>query len=92
VSYRRRAGGGKRDLAEKPILEALAAVGAEFWQIGGQGNPDVLVRFRGRLYAAEVKSPGGTETKNQGAFPIWRTPEQALWEIGAVKVPKEVWK
>ena len=85
MSYRRRAGGGKRDTAEKPILDALRAVGAEFWQIGGQGNPDVLIRFRGRLYAGEVKSAGGTETKNQGAFPIWRTPEQVLDAIGVTR-------
>ena len=84
MSYRRRGGGGKRDTAEKPILDALAARGIEFWQIGGTGNPDVLVRFRGRFYAGEVKTGKGEETKNQGAFPIWRTPEQVLREIGAV--------
>lgn len=83
VSYRRRAGGGKRDTAEKPILDALQARGIEFWQIGGTGNPDVLIRFGGRLYAGEVKSKGGSETKNQGDFPIWRTPEQVLKAIGA---------
>lgn len=82
MSYRRRAGGGRRDIAEKPILEALEAVGAECWQIGGQGNPDVLVRFRGRYYAGEVKTGAGKETKNQGAFPMWRTPEDALRAIG----------
>lgn len=84
MSYRRRAGGGKRDIAEGPICEALAAVGAECWKIGGTGNPDVLVRFRGRLWAAEVKTGDGKETKNQGAFPIWRTPGDALKAIGAV--------
>jgi hypothetical protein len=84
VSYRRRAGGGKRDTAEKPITDALKAVGAEFWLIGGgHGNPDLLVRWRGFYYAGEVKSKGGTETKNQGDFPIWRTPEQVLKAIGA---------
>lgn len=83
MGYRRRAGGGKRDTAEGPILDALRAVGAEFWQIGGTGNPDVLCRFRGHLYAAEVKTGSGKETGNQGAFPIWRTPEDALKAIGA---------
>lgn len=84
MGWRRRAGGGKRDTAEKPILDALRDVGAEFWQIGGTGNPDVLVRFRGQLYAGEVKTGKGAETENQGAFPIWRTPDDVLKAIGAV--------
>lgn len=84
MSWRRRAGGGKRDIAEKPITQALAAVGAEFWIIGGTGNPDVLARFRGQFYAAEVKTGKGKETKNQGAFEIWRTPQDALKAIGAI--------
>lgn len=84
MGWRRRAGGGKRDSAEKPILEALAGVGAEFWQIGGTGNPDVLVRFRGKLYAGEVKTGKGAETANQGKFPIWRTPYDVLHAIGAI--------
>lgn len=85
MSYRRRAGGGKRDTAEKPILEALAAVGAEFWQLSGTGNPDVLVRFRGRFYAGEVKTGKSKETHNQGAFEIWRTPDDALKAVGAIR-------
>lgn len=76
--------GRRRDTAEKPIREALQAIGAEMWQIGGRGLPDLLVRYRGRLYAAEVKSKGGTETEHQGAFTIWRTPKDALTAIGAV--------
>lgn len=84
MSYTKRAGGGKRDLAERPIAEALRAVGAEVFFIGGCGNPDLLVRFRGRLHAGEVKTGHGKETANQGHFPIWRTPEDALRAIGAV--------
>lgn len=82
--FLRGGGGRRRDAAEKPIREALQAIGAECWQIGGTGLPDLLVRFRGRLYAGEVKSPGGKETEHQGSFPIWRTPEQVLKEIGAM--------
>jgi hypothetical protein len=86
VGWRRRAGGGKRDTAEKPILAALDGVGAEYWQIGGTGNPDLLIRFprrSGRFYAGEVKTGKGKETPNQtGAFPIWRTPEDVLKAIG----------
>lgn len=88
MSFRRRAGGGKRDTAEKPILDALRLVGAEFWQIGGTGNPDLLIRFprwSGPFYAGEVKTGKGKETSNQGSFPIWRTPEDVLTAIGAVK-------
>lgn len=88
MGWRRRAGGGKRDTAEKPILEALDDVGAEYWQIGGTGNPDLLIRFpraSGRFYAGEVKTGSGKETDNQGAFPVWRTPEQVLRAIGAIR-------
>ncbi len=82
MSYRRRAGGGKRDIAEGPIVDALRRVGAECWHIGGQSNPDLLVRFQGRFYAGEVKTGNEKETKNQGAFEIWRTPQDALKAIG----------
>jgi hypothetical protein len=76
----------RRDVAEKPIRDALQAVGAEVWQVSGRpGLPDLLVRFRRVLYAAEVKSDGGRETKHQGAFPIWRTPNDALRAIGAIR-------
>lgn len=81
----RRGGAGKRrDTAEGPILAAARAVGAECWQLSGCGLPDVLLRFRGRYYVGEVKSPGGTETVFQGAFPIWRTPHDMLRAIGAL--------
>ena len=85
MAFRRGGGGKKRDTAEKPIRTALAAVGAQSWQISGTGLPDLLVAFRGRFYAGEVKSEGGTLTKHQGAFPVWRTPDDALKAIGAVK-------
>lgn len=83
MPFKRGGAGRRRDLAEPPIRQALDAVGAEHWQIGGTGLPDLLVRFRGRFYAGEVKSKGGTETAEQGAFEIWRTPEDALQAIGA---------
>ncbi len=85
MSYRRNAGGGRRDIAEGPICEALDGVGAEYWLIGGRGNPDILVRFRGREQAAEIKTGKGKETKNQGDFQIWRTPQDALRAIGAIQ-------
>ena len=82
----------KRDVAETPIRKALEAVGAEVWQISGQGCPDLLVRFRGQLWAAEVKTGKGrlrTSQKvkgtQQSVFTVWRTPEEALRAIGALQ-------
>lgn len=85
MGYRRRAGGGRRDAAEGAIIRALTAVGAQTWQVGGTSNPDLLVRFRDRLYGFEVKTGKGTLTKNQNAYdwPVIRTPEDALQHIGA---------
>lgn len=83
MSWRKRVGGGKRDLAEQPIIEALRAIGAEVYQLSGTSNPDLLVCYQGRWQPAEVKTGSGKETKNQGAFPIWRTPQDALRAIGA---------
>ncbi len=60
----------------------LDQVGAQYWLLSGTGNPDMLVRFRRRFYAAEIKTGNGKETDNQGDFPIWRTPEDALRGIG----------
>lgn len=83
MSWRRRAGGGKRDLSEKPIVEALEAAGARVWRIGGTGNPDLLVRYRGRYVPLEVKTGKGRMTENQDdiPWPIVRSPEEALAEI-----------
>lgn len=85
MGYRRRAGGGKRDLAEKAIVEALQAVGAQVWRIGGTGNPDLLIRFRGRYEVCEVKTGIGTRTSAQAdiPWPIVRTPEGALGLVRA---------
>lgn len=73
----------RRDANEKGIVEALEAVGARVWRISGKGLPDLLVRYRGRYEAAEVKTAKGKETVHQGAFPIWRTVDEALQGIGA---------
>lgn len=83
MSFRRRAGGGKRDTAEGPIVEALRAIGAEVWHVGGQGNPDILTRLRGRYLPMEIKTGKGRRTKNQGdiPWPIVRTPEEAIQQI-----------
>jgi hypothetical protein len=86
MSRKQRAGGGKRDTAEQPIREALEAVGARTWQLGGTGNPDLLVLYRGRYYVGEAKTGRGRRTRNQTdiPWPVWRVPLDALITIGAV--------
>lgn len=71
---------------ERPIVAALRAVGADVTPISGKGAPDLLVRFRGRLVAVEVKSAKGdrTEAQEVSRWPIVRTIEDALKIIGAV--------
>ena len=85
MGWRRRAGGGKRDSAEKGILDALQAVGASTFQLSGTGNPDVLVGFRGRWFVFEVKTGKGRITGNQGdiQWPIVRSVDEAFRVIGA---------
>lgn len=81
----RRGGAGKRrDQNEPGLIAGWRAVGAEVWQISGTGLPDVLVRFRGTLYAFEIKTAAGTLTEHQGNFPVIRTMDQGLLAIGAV--------
>lgn len=87
MSLHRRA--AKRDAAERPIVEALRAVGADVTFISGVGAPDLLIRFRGRLYGLEVKGPKGKRTAAQIAtdWPIVRSVEEALRNIGAIRDP-----
>jgi hypothetical protein len=75
----------RRDANEPAIVQALEAVGAEVWRLSGKGLPDVLCRFRGVLYAGEVKTATGKLRASQGDFPVWRTPQDALQAIGALK-------
>jgi len=78
----------RRDTAETPIVEAAERVGAECWRISGKGCPDLLIRYppqRGPLFAGEVKTGKAKLRKTQGAFQVWRTPEDMLRAIGAMK-------
>lgn len=81
----------KRDTAEKGIRRALEAAGATVIPISGKGAPDLFVVYRGQMWGAEVKTGKGTLTQAQtdsGAgrlWPIWRTPEDALQTIGALR-------
>lgn len=78
----------KRDLAEKPICQALERVGATVFPLSVKGGPDVLVCFRGQQFAGEIKSGPGVLTQAQidaGAgrlWPVWRTVEDAFQTIG----------
>lgn len=87
MTFRRGGAGKRRDTNEPGLIAGWRAIGAKVWQVSGTGLPDVLVRFRGRLYAFEIKTAKGTETENQGDFPIIRTMEQGLQAIGAVSSP-----
>lgn len=84
VSFRRRAGGGRRDTVEASIVEALEAYGVRVWRLGGTGNPDLLTLYRSRFLPLEVKGKTGTLTANQQdiPWPVVRTPEEALALFG----------
>jgi Holliday junction resolvase len=89
MSFRRYAGGGRRDNAEKAIVDALEAIGARVWKLTGNGNPDLLVLFQGRYVPLEVKTTrrdGGWDrlTANQDdiPWPVVRSVEDALQVLG----------
>jgi len=84
MGFRRRAGGGKRDDAEKAIVGALEAAGARVWRLGGTGNPDLLVWARGTFMPLEVKTARRRWTANQLdiPWPTVRTATDALIVCG----------
>ena len=75
----------RRDANEKAIVEALEAVGAHVTRISGKGAPDLLVRYRGRLQAFEVKSTQGKRTaaQQETGWPIVRSVDEALVAVDA---------
>ena len=75
----------RRDANEKAICEALRAAGATITKVSGVGAPDLLVRFRGRVYGLEVKGPKGKRTAAQrkSKWPVVRSATEALAKIGA---------
>lgn len=77
----------KRDANEKPIVDALRAVGAHVTRISGEGAPDLLVSFQGDLWAFEVKSAKGkrTEAQTETQWPVIRSVEDGLRAIGATR-------
>lgn len=82
------------DSTQKPICDALRAVGADFMRItcpDRKGCWDLLVGFRGRDFKLEVKGPNTPLSDEQlelhrtwpGAKSyVVRTPEEALAALG----------
>lgn len=79
----------KRDLSERPIIDALEPVGCRVWQISGEGKPDLLTLYRRKWLPLAVKTPKiGRLTKKEKVelpWPLVRTPEDALLAIGCMK-------
>lgn len=82
----------RRDANEKPIRDALEALGKRTTPVSGKGAPDVIVgplprcQHCGRnALAFEVKTKTGTRTDAQkdSLWPIVRTIEEALEAIRA---------
>lgn len=83
--FRRGGAGKRRDANESGLIAGWRAIGAEVWQVSGRGLPDVLVRFRGRLHAFEIKTATGKLRETQGDFPVIRTMDDGLRAIGAIR-------
>lgn len=89
MSIHRRA--ARRDNNERPIIEALEAVGAAVEQMS---KPcDLAVTFRARHYLIEVDNPESKHRKREKAqldtfermqIPLVRTADEALRIIGAL--------
>ena len=77
----------RRDSAERAIVDALRAVGAEVLLISGKGAPDLLIRFRGNVVGLEVKTGKGQRTEAQSVtqWPVVRSVEDGLRAIGAIQ-------
>ena len=88
MPFRRGGGKHRRDALEPALLAALHRFGVQTWQINGAGLPDLLCYFRGRFFALEVKSPGGTLTPAQqpAPWPIVRSLAEACAVLGVDEV------
>lgn len=88
------------DNTHKEIVEALRAVGASVTSLAslGHGVADLLVAYRHRWYAIEVKSKGGTLTEDEcrwiqdqrAEVVVAYTPEDALRAIGALEPTRRI--
>jgi hypothetical protein len=73
----------KRDIAERGIVLALEAVGAQVYRL--DRPVDLLVRYRHENYLLEVKTPKASKDPRQVAQRHFCT----LWEVPIVKTPAE---
>lgn len=88
----------RRDVGEKPIVEALRRAGAVVRQLDGAGLPDLLVGWRGSWSLLECKSPigprGGKSRDGQKLKPkqqLFRVAAQVVagCEVHIVRSPAE---
>jgi hypothetical protein len=79
---------GRKDSTQAAIVQALRAIGCEVLILNHEGEPDLLVAFRGAWYPIEIKSPRGHLTALQGQlrrrawFPVVSSVDEALQLFG----------
>ncbi len=83
----RRGHKGRVDKNHGIVVEALEKAGAQVQSLAsvGEGCPDLMAWYRGRVVLLEVKGPKGKLTADQAAFikkgwPVWvvTTPDEAI--------------
>lgn len=74
----------RRDANEKGLTKALRAIGADVTPISGKGAPDLLIRFRGQVYAVEVKTATGSRTtaQEESQWPVVRSVDEVFTLLG----------
>jgi hypothetical protein len=82
----------RRDIAERPIIDALIKAGASVTQLNIEDGPDLLVGYEGTNFLIEVKTRRAKLKKGQAAWHaewkgmpvlVARTPGAALSGIDA---------
>lgn len=92
---------GRRDDVEEAIVYALREAGAIVRHLAGLDLPDLLVAFRGQWFCLECKTGKAKLRRGQDVFRlvastagvtihVVRSPQDALYAIGAVGPPEGV--
>jgi len=88
VTFYRGGARRRRDAIEPAIIAALRARGAQTWQIGGRGLPDLLCWHQGRPTVLEVKSGNArlsaVQADAQAPWPVVRSVAEAVAAVEAV--------
>jgi hypothetical protein len=88
MTYLRGGARRRRDAIEPAIIEALRARGAQTWQVGGRGLPDLLVWYRNHPVVLELKSGharlSAVQARADAPWPVVRTVEEAVKAVEAV--------